>query len=309
MTKKLFAIALIANYGLFFSQAGINTSTPHASSALDVNSDTKGMLLPRLTTAAVTSLSSSASEGLIVFNKETKTFLGWDGTKWQNLGFEGSGTSGQTGTVFSQGFEIGSPVNYTISGFSPSSFSFTSGTTTISDAPSFSPLYSEGTRGFGYSNSTTGTVTSTYLEFNTVDASAYTNNLTLSFDLAAFSYGNTTNGLDNTDLITVEISTDSGATYATKLTLTGGNSSTGSNTRWAFSGTGSATNTFAASGITVASPNTTTGSGQTYTGNDAITKLSVTGIPNSNQLRFRIGARNNAATELWVIDNVKLQAL
>ncbi len=88
MTKKLFAIALIANYGLFFSQVGINTSTPHASSALDVTSDTKGMLLPRLTTAAVNSLSMSASEGLIVFDKDQKTFMGWDGTKWINLGYE-----------------------------------------------------------------------------------------------------------------------------------------------------------------------------------------------------------------------------
>lgn len=88
MTKKLFAIALIANYGLFFSQVGINTSTPHASSALDVTSDTKGMLLPRLTTASVNSLSMSASEGLIVFDKDQKTFMGWDGTKWINLGYE-----------------------------------------------------------------------------------------------------------------------------------------------------------------------------------------------------------------------------
>lgn len=88
MTRKLIAITLISTYATFYSQVGINTPTPHASSALDVNSDTKGMLIPRITTAAVNNLSMSASEGLIVFDKDLKAFMGWDGTKWVNLGYE-----------------------------------------------------------------------------------------------------------------------------------------------------------------------------------------------------------------------------
>lgn len=310
MKKRLSLLAFTLMHTVFFAQIGINTTNPHTSSALDVQSDTKGLIVPRLTTTAVTSLASSASEGLIVFDKDQKKFLGWDGTKWQNLGYEGTGGGGSllTGTIFTQSFETGDSVNYTTSGFAPSSFNFTSGSTVTGDAPASSSLFSDGTRGFGYSNNN-GAGTNSYIEFNTVDASTYTSNITFSFDIAAFSIGSTGNGVENNDIITVEISTDGGSNYNTKLTLTGGNSSTATNTRWAFSGTGTGTNTYSASGITVASPSTVTGSGITLTGAQAITKLSVTGIPNSSQLKVRIGARNNAAAELWVVDNVKLQAL
>ncbi|SDQ70505.1 hypothetical protein SAMN05421664_2251 [Chryseobacterium soldanellicola] len=88
MTKKLFTIALITSYTSIFSQVGINTQNPDPSAVLDVSSDTKGILVPRLSSAAVSDLSTTASEGLIVYNKEQKAFLGWDGVKWQNLGYE-----------------------------------------------------------------------------------------------------------------------------------------------------------------------------------------------------------------------------
>lgn len=92
MKRKLLTFALIIMYCSIFSQVGINTVSPHPSSVLEVNSDTKGLLLPRITTAAVTTLSGTASEGLIVFDKEKKTFMGWDGSKWQNLGYEENNT-------------------------------------------------------------------------------------------------------------------------------------------------------------------------------------------------------------------------
>ena len=69
-----------------FCQTGINTRTPHNSAELEVNSDTKGLLLPRLTSATIATLSSTAAEGLLVFDKDKKLFLGWDGVKWQILG-------------------------------------------------------------------------------------------------------------------------------------------------------------------------------------------------------------------------------
>lgn len=513
MKRKLFPVLFIFCPMVFFSQVGINTQTPHPSSVLDIQSDAKGLVVPRLTTAAVSTLASTASEGLIVFDKEKKTFFGWDGSKWQNLGYEeintvpsatnvtiggnytigsvltgnytfsdaesnpdnattfvwrraddalgsniatigsataqnytstasdlnkfvqfcitpgssigaspglqkcsawggpvgtnqaptasgvtitGNAIQGQTlignytyndlegntqgistfrwtrsdnasganettiaganavtyiigpsdvgkyikfyvtpiatsgtitgleagssfkgpvinliaGTIFSQGFETGDTVNYTTSGFFPGGLSFTSGTTAPSgDVPASSPLFSTGLRGYGYSNPTAAGATNTYIEFNTVDASGYTNNITFSFDVAAFSIASTTNGMENNDLVSVEISTDGGSTYATKLTLLGGNSSSGSNVRWAFNGTGTGTNSFSSSNINITSSNSSTSSGITFTGTQAITKLSVTGIPNSSQLRVRIGLRNNVSSELWVIDNVQLVAL
>lgn len=48
-------------------QIGINTSTPHASAALDITSTTTGVLFPRMTTAQRTAISSPAA-GLVVFD-------------------------------------------------------------------------------------------------------------------------------------------------------------------------------------------------------------------------------------------------
>lgn len=118
MKKKLFPVLLVTCPVLLFSQVGINTQTPHSSSVLDLTSDTKGFLLPRITTAAATSLSGTASEGLVVFDKDRKIFIGWDGTKWQNLGYEEINTvPSATNVTISGNYTIGSALtgNYTFS--------------------------------------------------------------------------------------------------------------------------------------------------------------------------------------------------
>jgi hypothetical protein len=74
MKKQLSILTFTLMYATFFAQVGINTSNPHTSSALDVQSDLKGLIVPRLTSTAVTNLSSSASEGLIIFDKDQKNF-------------------------------------------------------------------------------------------------------------------------------------------------------------------------------------------------------------------------------------------
>lgn len=84
MKKIVLALSLLWA-GLMMAQVGINTLTPHASAELDVTSTTKGLLVPRLTTTAISNLTSTASEGLIVFNTTTKQFLGFNGSNWQLL--------------------------------------------------------------------------------------------------------------------------------------------------------------------------------------------------------------------------------
>lgn len=57
----------------FFStnaQVGIGTTSPDPSSILDVNSTTKGILLPRLTTSQRNAIASPAN-GLIIYNTDT----------------------------------------------------------------------------------------------------------------------------------------------------------------------------------------------------------------------------------------------
>ncbi|PRB04157.1 hypothetical protein CQ046_07995 [Chryseobacterium sp. MYb7] len=69
MKAKYFISALIS---LFFSvtalaQIGINTSNPNPTAALDISSNSKGLLIPRLTTAQRDAITTPA-DGLQIFN-------------------------------------------------------------------------------------------------------------------------------------------------------------------------------------------------------------------------------------------------
>ena len=78
---------------LTFSQVGINTTEPHESSVLHLNSSDKGFLLPyfNITDLNLKSpvISPTIAEGLLAYNTNTTTGKGiyyWDGTKWSGLG-------------------------------------------------------------------------------------------------------------------------------------------------------------------------------------------------------------------------------
>lgn len=78
---------------LTFSQVGINTTEPHESSVLHLNSSDKGFLLPyfNITDLNLKSpvISPTIAEGLVAYNTNTTTGKGiyyWDGTKWSGLG-------------------------------------------------------------------------------------------------------------------------------------------------------------------------------------------------------------------------------
>jgi hypothetical protein len=68
-----------------------NDGTSAATSAmLDVKSTTKGFLMPRLTTAQRTAITSPAL-GLLIFDTDTKTVWAYDGAAWKNLYTSGGG--------------------------------------------------------------------------------------------------------------------------------------------------------------------------------------------------------------------------
>ncbi len=70
-----------------YSQVAINNdgTTPHPSAMLDVKSTSKGLLIPRMTSAQRTAIASAAT-GLLVFDTDTNTFWYYNGTAWTNLG-------------------------------------------------------------------------------------------------------------------------------------------------------------------------------------------------------------------------------
>ncbi|WP_028376599.1 hypothetical protein [Leeuwenhoekiella sp. MAR_2009_132] len=69
---------------MVFAQVGIGITSPDASSILDVTSSTRGVLLPRMTTAQMNSIASPV-KGLTIFNSETNSYYYNDGTIWVEL--------------------------------------------------------------------------------------------------------------------------------------------------------------------------------------------------------------------------------
>lgn len=83
---KKFAVLLIATTALSAASAqsvGIGTDTPNANAALDIESPSKGLLIPRVTTTARQAI--TATKGLMVFDVTTNSFWYHDGTIWNEL--------------------------------------------------------------------------------------------------------------------------------------------------------------------------------------------------------------------------------
>lgn len=62
-------------------------TAPDAQSILDVSSTSKGVLLPRMTTAQRNAISPStgADFGMVIYNTSTSTYDYWDGSAWQQI--------------------------------------------------------------------------------------------------------------------------------------------------------------------------------------------------------------------------------
>lgn len=71
------------------AQVAINAdgSVPHTSAMLDVKSTTKGMLIPRMTTAQRTTLGAIATGGLMVYDTDLNRFYFHNGTGWEIAAF------------------------------------------------------------------------------------------------------------------------------------------------------------------------------------------------------------------------------
>lgn len=83
----------------FCQNVAINNTNanPHASAILDMSSQSKGVLIPRMTTAECESIPSPAT-GLLVYDTSKKSFMFFDGVSWKaifsNTNNEGWKTSG-----------------------------------------------------------------------------------------------------------------------------------------------------------------------------------------------------------------------
>ena len=88
---------------LWAQGVGINNATPHASAMLDIVSNNKGLLIPRITTAQRTAIAAPAT-GLLVYDTTLNLFYYYDGTAWRpfmigNLSWLLSGNAGTNPTT------------------------------------------------------------------------------------------------------------------------------------------------------------------------------------------------------------------
>lgn len=77
-------LVLLVFQSFLSAQVGIGTVTPNASSVLDVESTTQGMLTPRMTTTQRNAIATPA-EGLLVFDTDDNLFYYYSGSAWLPL--------------------------------------------------------------------------------------------------------------------------------------------------------------------------------------------------------------------------------
>lgn len=132
--------------------------------------------------------------------------------------------------------------------------------------------------------------------FNNIDISSY-QDVYIEVWLGAFSIGSSANGMDGTDYVNFEVSTDNGTSWSSEVKITGN-----SNACWSFSATGEANITY--DGDNTPSQYQPAGGGLRTT--DGYSKIKIS-IPNSNnQVKLRITAVDNSSNESWLIDDVKI---
>ena len=90
MRQLIILIILLAGYNYCTNaQTGVAINTAgtmaHNSAILDVKSDNKGMLIPRVSTSARNAINNPAA-GLLVFDSTEKTIYMFDGNRW--MGFQ-----------------------------------------------------------------------------------------------------------------------------------------------------------------------------------------------------------------------------
>ncbi len=107
----LFILVLFSSY--VYAQIGIGTNNPNLSTALEVKSETQGVLPPRMNSAQRDAISASlSSKGLIIFNTDSNRLNIFDGVKWHAIINKQSEIICENATTLSE-FLICVQTNYT----------------------------------------------------------------------------------------------------------------------------------------------------------------------------------------------------
>jgi hypothetical protein len=197
--------------------------------------------------------------------------------------------SAQT-TIAIQDFDGGTP----LWGYTNTNGASVTGSSGTGDRPASSVVYTSATTAFGTVNTTS------VLNFTNISGLASYTSKYIEFRLAAWSLGSTANGVDQTDLVTLEVSFDGGTTYSSEIQVGGPSSS---NAYWHYTtGTGLATAVY--DGNNTPTSFVPGGSGSRTADGYSTVHLD---LPNScTQVQIRIRAINNTTSERWTVDDLKL---
>jgi hypothetical protein len=80
---SLLATVLFCQF-LEAQSVGMGTNTPHANAALEIKSNTKGLLMPRLSSIVRTGM-TNVPKGLVVYDTTYSSFYYHDGKKWRSI--------------------------------------------------------------------------------------------------------------------------------------------------------------------------------------------------------------------------------
>ncbi|PPK96297.1 hypothetical protein LY01_00115 [Nonlabens xylanidelens] len=83
--KSAITFIILFATGIVFSQVGINTNLPDPSAMLDISSDDKGLLVPRMTTAERLLITAPA-DGLMVYDTDLQDFKYYRSGEWNYIG-------------------------------------------------------------------------------------------------------------------------------------------------------------------------------------------------------------------------------
>ncbi|NNE33272.1 MAG: hypothetical protein HKN40_12985 [Winogradskyella sp.] len=84
MKPTLFLLMFALCTTVAYTQVGIGTTNPDASAVLEIESDRQGMLTPRMSTEARSSIASPAT-GLLVFDTDLAAFYFYNGSAWEEM--------------------------------------------------------------------------------------------------------------------------------------------------------------------------------------------------------------------------------
>jgi hypothetical protein len=110
MKNLLFFLLAIVTYSNGWSQnIGIGTAAPNASAMLEISSNNKGLLIPRLTSSQRNAIASPA-KGLMAFDSSQNSFWYYNGSTWKEI----AGNTYNADSMLVVGKQTGSITNYNL---------------------------------------------------------------------------------------------------------------------------------------------------------------------------------------------------